>query len=430
MSDVAESTPRLPTLAIATIGHHRHGKTTLLAAILRVLARRAGAGELPPGVAALDRRGGSPPLALVDGRLHTREEPGVEGESLTVRGCSLRYETGRRAFAHFDAPGRRPWLTNVARALGAADAALLVVSAPDSVQPQTLEHLQLARALGIRQLVVFVSKCDLVTDVEWIDLVEREVRELLDRVGFDGDGTRILRGAARPGLDGEAAWDASVIDLIDALETELAVPQRVATGEPLLYVDQVIGRRPGSRVLVAGRLLSGELARGAAGWLLGHQPLYVRVGELECYHRKIERASAGDQLGLLLHGRDREMTPYMVRSGDALIRTDIPPVRELVARVELFAGDQGGRLHALRERQTGMLVFGVARTIGEIRCEGATIEPGAAGTVHVTLQQPIHVVVGAPFALRDGSQGKGWAPGKPPPRAGLVGGGTVLSVKR
>ncbi len=428
MSESAETTPRLPTLAIATIGHHRHGKTTVLAALLRVLARRAGAQEPTPGADQLDRRGGSPPLELIDGRLEVRGTGA--GESLTVRGCSVRYETARRAFAHFDAPGRRPWLGNVARALGSADAALLVVSAPDSVQSQTQEHLQLARALGIRQLIVFVSKCDRVADVEWLDLVERDIRDLLDRCGFDGDGTRILRGAAGPACAGDAAWEASLLDLIEAMETELAVPTRAAGGEPLLHIDQVYGRRTGNRVLVAGRLRSGELLRGAAGWLMCRQPLWVRINELECYHRRIERGVAGDQLGLLLHGRDRELTREAVRSGDALIRTDVAPVKELTAQVELFATDLGGRRRALREVQIASLVFGVARTLGALHCEGAQIEPGGVGTVRIELQPPMHVVVGAPFALRDGSQGGAWKPGKSPERAGLVGAGTVLSVKR
>lgn len=430
MSEAAESSPRLPTLAIATIGHHRHGKTTLLAAITRVLARRAGAGEPGLSVEALDRRGGSPPLELHGDQLSVRPLGGPDAETLTVRGCSLRYATARRAFAHFDAPGRRPWVGNVARALGSTDAALLVVSAPDSVQPQTTEHLQLARALGIRQLVVFVSKCDLVTDVEWLDLVERDVRDLLHRCGFDGDATRILRGAARPVYAGEPAWEASVLDLIEALETELTVPERAADGEPLFFIDRVFGRRPGNRVLVEGRLRRGELLRGGQGWLQSARPQGVRISELECYHRRIERATAGDQIGVLLYGSDREIEPYDLRTGHALVRTEMPPVRELVAELELFLPGDGGRHHPVFSGMTASLVFGATRTTGTLHQEGGVIMPGESGTVRVTLPNPIHLETGLRFALRDGSQGPGWRQGQPAKWAGIVGAGTIVSVRR
>lgn len=429
MSEVAESSPRLPTLAIATIGHHRHGKTTLTAAITRVLARRAGAGESGASVEALDRRGGSPPLELVGDQLVTRPLPEAGGETLTVRGCSLRYETTRRAFAHFDAPGRRPWLGNVARALGAADAVLLVVSAPDSVQPQTFEHLQLAYALGIRQVVVFLGKCDLVTDLEWLDLVERDVRDLLNRCGFDGDATRILRGAARPAYNGERAWEASVLDLIEALETELVVPERRTDGEPLLFLDRVLGLRPGNRVLVEGRLRRGELVRGGSAWLQSARPQAIRIAELQCCHRPIERAVAGDQLGLLLYGTDRDLERYFMRTGDAMLRAQTPPVVELTAKIELFSARDGGRHTPLMSMMTAQMVFGAARAMGTFFCD-RIVMPGEGDTVRVTLMTPIHLEEGMHFALRDGSQGPNWRQGQVPVRAGLVGAGTILSVRR
>lgn len=430
MSDAAESSPRLPTLAIATIGHHRHGKTTLLAAMTRVLARREGAVAAGRSVEELDRRGGSPPLELSGGTLHVRPTGDVGAETLTVRGTSLRWATSRRAFAHFDAPGRRPWVTNVARALGAADAALLVVSAPESVQPQTIEHLQLARALGIRQLVVFVGKCDLVADIEWLDLVERDIRDLLDRCGFDGDGTRILRGAARPAYAGPSPWDAGVLDLIEALETELTVPERPVTGAPLFVCDRVFGRRPGNRVLVEGRLQRGEVAIGDTLWALAGRDgraQRLRTVEVETYHRKLARASAGDQIGLLLYGVDRDVVPSEMRTGQPLVREEAPLIRELVARVELFARADAGRPHALRDGTVASLVFGAMRAIGALRGEGAAIEPGGAGTVRVTLQTPQYVEPGLRFALRDGSQGA-WRKGQPAVWAGIVGAGTIVAV--
>ena len=181
----------------------------------------------------------------------------------------LRYATEHRSFVHIDSPGRRPWLKNAARAQGIVDALILVVSAPDGVQAQTHEQLLLAQALGLRQLVVFLAKCDLVQDAEWLDMVEHDVRELLARCGHDGDATRIVRGAALPVCAGESPWDASIADLIEALETELVVPQLRAaldgfvgevravaphaTGFPVIYFDS-------SRSTFRGLLRSSLLA--------------------------------------------------------------------------------------------------------------------------------------------------------------------------
>lgn len=418
----AESTVRLPTVSIAAIGHHRHGKTTLVAAITRVLARRAGLDVAPRSVEELDRKGGSPPLELHGERLTVR--PGdVPGETLTVRGTSLRYATARRAFAHFDAPGRRPWLRNVARALADADAALLVVSAPDSVQPQTIEHLRLARALGVRQVVVFLGKCDLVSDLDWLDLVERDVRDLLDRCGYDGDGTRIVRGAALPAYRGDDAWEPSVVDLVDVLETELVVPERRLAAPPLLFVDHVYSLRPGPRTLVEGRLSSGEIARADFLWLLGPQTHRVGVTSLEHYHRKIERAAAGDQIGLLLAG----VEPRQIHAGVALTDVDAARAREVVARVELHAGEHGSRTTPLRDGHALTLIFGALQSVGVMR--GPDVVPGGSATVRVVLQAPAYLVPGMRFAVRDGTQGPGWRQGQPAQWAGLVGAGELMAVQ-
>ena len=187
MSDApADPSPRRPTISVATIGHHRHGKTTLTAAITRALADRPSASARAVSVVELDRRGGSRPLGVRDDQFIGERAFGprtigdeAPGETLTIRAGEARYATALRSFVHIDSPGRRPWLKNAARAQALADALIVVVSAADSVQPQTREHLILAQALGIEQVVVFLNKCDLVRDGEWLDLVEHDVRELL-----------------------------------------------------------------------------------------------------------------------------------------------------------------------------------------------------------------------------------------------------------
>lgn len=420
----ADSPQRLPTVAVATIGHHRHGKTTLLAAITRVLARRAGLDVAARSVEELDRGSGSPPAQLLDGQLVDRRGPLQDGaEPLTVRGRSLRYATARRAFVHFDAPGRRPWLRNVARTLGDADAALLVVSAPDSVQPQTIEHLRLAQALGVKQVVVFLAKCDLATDLEWLDLVERDVRDLLDRCGYDGDGTRIVRGAALPAYRGDEAWEASIDDLVDALETDLVVPERQLAGGPLLYVDHVYGPRPGPRALVEGRLRRGEIAKADFLWLVTATKIHrVAATSLESYHVSIDRAAAGDQIGLLLATIDARL----VHSGAALTDVEGPLIREVVARIELLPPELGGRATPLCHGHSIALLFGATCTNGLVR--GPDIRPGAAGVVRVALQTPVYVQPFMRFAVRDGTQGPDWKQGQPPRWAGLVGSGQIVAA--
>jgi elongation factor Tu len=419
----ADSSPRLPTVAIATIGHHRHGKTTLVAAITRVLARRAGLAVQPRSVEELDRKGGSPPVELFEDQLSPR--PGTfhgVPETLTVRGCSLRYATARRAFVHFDAPGRRPWLRNVARVLADADAALLVVSAVDSVQPQTIEHLRLARALGVTQVVVFLGKCDRVTDLDWLDLVERDVRDLLGRCGYDGDATRIVRGAALPVLHDDDVWEPGISDLVDALETDLAVPDHPTTGGPLLYVDHVYPQRQGPRVLVEGRLRRGAIDRADFLWLLGDQAHRVAATSLEHYHHKLDRAVAGDQIGILLATIERRH----VFSGAALTNVDGPLVRELVAKVELLPNEHGGRFTPLGDGHAIALVFGALYVPGVVH--GPDIRPGAAGVVRIKLARPVYVQPFQRFAVRDGTQGRDWKQGQPARWAGLVGAGQVIAA--
>lgn len=421
MSD--DSSLRLPTVAIATIGHHRHGKTTLTAAITRVLARRAGLAVDPRSPEELDRKGGSPPVELFDDQLspHPGTFHGVP-QTLTVRGCSLRYATAQRAFVHFDAPGRRPWLRNVARALADADAALLVVSAADSVQPQTIEHLRLARALGVGQVVVFLAKCDRVGDLDWLDLVERDVRDLLGHCGYDGDATRIIRGAALPALAGDEAWEQGIDDLVDALETELVVPDHPATGGPLLYIDRVYPQRPGPRVLVEGRLRRGAIEQTDLLWLLADQPRRVSATSLEHYHHKLDRAVAGDQIGILLAGVERRH----VFSGAALTHVDGPLVHEFVAKIELLPNEHGGRSTPLGDGHSVALVFGALCVPGVVH--GPDIQPRAGGVVRFKLPRPVSVQPFMRFAIRDGTQGAGWKQGRPPRWAGLVGAGQVIAA--
>jgi elongation factor Tu len=421
MSDAA---PRRPTLTVATVGHHRHGKTTLTAAISTVLSRRPGAEAGAVDPAALDRRGGSPPRTLDGGRL--RDMSGQE--HLTVAAGRVRYATGRREFFHLDSPGRRPWLKNAARAQGVADALVLVVSAPDGVQPQTHEHLLLARALGVDQLVVFLGKCDLVEDTEWVDLVERDVRDLLDRCGFDGDATRIVRGAAGPALAGDPRWEPGVRDLVDALEHDLAVPPRPQGGPPLLYVHQsyaIPAARPG--VVVDGRLLRGALRRGDPVQLVGPGAAAgLVVRDLEVARARVEQAEPGDFVGVLLARPDAALHRRELLSGAALTAPAARPVTRLGVRLELHPAEHVGRPTPVWTGHVASLLFGTLVMTGRLRLREG-LYPGGAAEAQVELFAPAYVEPGARFALRDGNQGPAVAR-RPAAWGGLAGRGQVLAV--
>lgn len=298
MSEAAATRTHRPTLAVATIGHHRHGKTTLCAAISTVLARRRPDEVAVVSAEELDLRSGRQAIVLATGHIvpTSRGGPRDPGTAtLTIAPAELRYATAQRSYVHIDSPERRPWLKNASRAQGLVDALIVVVSGPEGVQAQTHEHLLLAQALGLRQLVVFIAKCDLVQDAEWLDMVEHDVRELLSRCCYDGDATRIIRGAALPVCLGESPWEASIADLIEALEAEFVVPRAVVEGPPLLYVERAFTARPGLEgLIVDGRVRRGQVRRGAALWLVGFgESSRVVVADIETQRIKVAQVSAG-----------------------------------------------------------------------------------------------------------------------------------------
>ncbi|MEZ4452220.1 MAG: GTP-binding protein [Nannocystaceae bacterium] len=421
---------RLPSVAVATVGHHRSGKTTVTAALHRLLADR-GAAAL--SVSELDRRSGSPPVVYHDGGIAFRGAPKIEGEvteSTTVRSPKITYASSARRYVHIDCPGYRSWYKNSARGQAVADAILLVVSAPDAVQAQTREHLIVARGLGIRDVLVFLNKCDRVADLEWLDLVERDVRELLDEVGFDGDRTRILRGAAERALDGEGPWAASLHDLADALDTELPPRPPAPSGPPLLYLDSVQARLgDGPRVLVQGRLRRGTLRRGDRLALVGMiESTTVQVDDLEVFHQKVEVAEAGDQLGLLISRPQVRLMRSQVLSGQALVGGHAATTAGIRIRLRLLRASDGGRHTAIHPGHQGLFVFGASLQMGTIVGLERALEPGDEADVWVRLLAPLYLEPGMPVLLRDGAQGHQRLHGGPPLWAGTAGYGTVTAV--
>lgn len=409
----------MPTLAVATIGHHHSGKTSLTARITEVLSRRSQGAVKAVTTREIERLGGL---------WCSRPEDALGGR--TIAPSEVRYHTERRAFVHIDSPGWRPWLKNASRAQGLVDALIVVVSAPEGVEPQTREHLLLARALGLSQAVVFVNKCDLVSDPEWLDLVEQDVREALIRCGFDGDETRIIRGAAAP-TEGPERWEAGIDDLIEALERELQIREAPAEGAPLLYIDRVYSRRPSAEgVIVDGRVRRGTIRRRAQLAALGlGQRLALVVAELERGRHKVEQAEAGQFTGLRLIRLGGPLGPDELRTGQALVKPETPEVRRFTAHLDLLALSEGGRVSPVRSGHVGLLLFGTLVVAGQIEVLGQeTIAPGEGATVAVTPLQPVYVEPGMTFLLRDGNQGV-WSKGQPARWAGTAGMGRVLEAR-
>ncbi|MEZ4384850.1 MAG: GTP-binding protein [Nannocystaceae bacterium] len=435
----ADAAARLPTLTVATIGHVRSGKTSVIAALTLVAARLPGYDASFRSVRELDRRGGSTDLRPIDDEelaAALRDDRRPRMESVTVRGAKEPLLLPSRRVVAVDCPGVRGWLKNVARGVAASDALLLVVSAMESVENQTAEHLHLARALGHEQVVVFINKCDEVFDLEWLDLVERDVRELLDRCGFDGDATRILRGAAGRVLAGDDAWEPSVRDLLGALETDLELPRWSDEGELLIYLDRVFRRRiANKRVLVEGRVRRGSLAVGETVFACGlGLASNVVVGSLENYHRRIERASAGDQIGMLLYRPDGQLYPALLRSSQSLVAlraTGGPPMTRVIeVDIDLLGVAENGRTTPLRDGHDLFCIFGSAVCSGVLSLEGRPpIAPGEGGRARIALRGELYLEPGMRFAVRDGNQGP-WGT-KEPRRArwgGLAGSGTIVAV--
>ncbi len=415
---------RVPCVTVVSLGHHRAGKTTLLAALLRAVQGLPGA--LPGwsrvlSVSELNRLSGSPPLS----ELHREKWP-------TVEVVHERFRLPSRRIVVADAPGRRSWMKGVARGISSADAVLLVVSGPESVEAQTIEHLQLARALGLTRVIAFINKCDRVRDPEWLDLVEREVRETAEACGLDGDEMTLIRGSAQRALEGDASWSGGIRELMAALEFEVPLPELDASGPALLYVDRTSPWNYGrQRVLVMGRLRRGTLTVGESVRLAGVGLASEAVVEsMEIFGRRVERAEAGAQLGVMLVSEDHRVYSRAIRRGQSILAKGLTSVAsQLVVEVEAFSPEEGGRRRPLVEGQEVCSLFGEVILSGWLRFEGVpSIEPGACGRVRIHLRSEAYFERGMRLALADGHQPRGGSASRTALRYGLIGRGRVLDV--
>jgi elongation factor Tu len=372
---------------VGTIGHIDHGKTTLTAAILAVqaekgLARAKSYGDIARGGTVRDER-----------------------KTVTIITSHVEYESDKRHYAHIDCPGHADYVKNMITGAAQMDGAVLLISAADGPMPQTREHILLARQVGVPEVVVFLNKCDLVDDPDLIDLVELETRELLSLYGFDGDNLPFIRGNARGALDNPTDPEASrcIDELLDALDQYIPNPVR-ATDKPFLMPIEGVHTSPGRGTVVTGKIEQGSIIPKQKVEILGlGEILESTCTDIEAFNRQEEKAEAGQNVGLLLRGIERDQ----VRRGQVVAapRT-IRPRTKFKGEVYVLAKGEGGRHTPFFSGYKPQFFFRTSNVTGETTLAENVdmILPGDNAALTVTLDKPIALEVGSRFAIREGGK--------------------------
>ncbi|WP_406022602.1 elongation factor Tu [Nocardioides sp. NBC_00850] len=371
-----------PHLNIGTMGHVDHGKTTLTAAITKVLAER------DPSVNR---------FIAFDGIDRAPEEL---QRGITINISHVEYETATRHYAHVDMPGHADYVKNMITGAAQVDAAILVVSAQDGAMPQTREHVLLARRVGVPYLVVALNKADTVDDPELLDLVELEVRDLLSEYGFPGDDVPVVRVSGLKALEGDPEWTAAIGDLLDAIDGYVPVPER-ELGEPFLMPIENVVTITGRGTVVTGAVERGSLKVGDAVEVvgLGATITSTAIG-LETFGKSLESADAGDNAAVLLRGVKRDE----VRRGQVVaLPGSVRPHRKFRANLHALSTAEGGRHTPFAADYRPQFYFRTTDVPGGIDLgEIALVMPGDTIELGVELEKPIAMNVGLGFAVREG----------------------------
>jgi translation elongation factor TU len=382
-----------PHLNIGTMGHVDHGKTTLTAAITKVLADRG-----------LSR---AVPFEQID-RIREERDRGI-----TITITHVEYETATRHYAHVDMPGHADYVKNMITGAAQIDGAVLVVSAEDGAMPQTREHIVLARQVGVRHIVVALNKADAVEDTDLLDLVELEVRDMLTAYGLPGDEVPVVRVSGLLALQGDPYWIARIEDLLDAIDAYVPVPERVLDKPFQLPIENVL-TITGRGTVVTGVVAQGTIRVGETVEVVGlvDEPLTSVVTGLETFGQLMDHAEAGDNTAMLLRGIKREQ----VRRGQVVSAPgSIRPHTRFRARVRVLTADEGGRRKPLLSGYQPQFHFRTTDTVGTILLgEGQMALPGDTVDMTVELGKPIALTVGLGFAIREGGR--------------TVGAGTVVDL--
>jgi elongation factor Tu len=374
-----------PHLNIGTMGHIDHGKTTLTAAITKVLHERDP--EVP-----------YTPFDQID------KAPEEKQRGITISIAHVEYETANRHYAHVDMPGHADYIKNMITGAAQIDGAILVVSAPDGPMPQTREHVLLARQVGVPYIVVALNKVDMVDDEELLELVELEVRELLTQYEFPGDDTPIVRLSALKALEGDPAWTPKILELMDAVDAYVPEPERVVDRPFLMPVEDVF-TITGRGTVATGRVEQGTVKVGESVEIVGIRPKTTTtvVTGVEMFRKLLDQGQAGDNIGVLLRGTKREE----IERGQVLAKPgSITPHTEFTAQVYVLSKEEGGRHTPFFNNYRPQFYFRTTDVTGEVTLpEGTEMAmPGDNTEMVVKLIQPIAMTEGLRFAIREGGR--------------------------
>ncbi len=369
---------------IGTIGHVDHGKTTLTAAITMVLAKKG--------------------LSEIKSFDSIDNAPEEKERGITINTAHVEYQTEKRHYAHVDCPGHADYVKNMVTGAAQMDGAIIVVAATDGPMPQTREHILLARQVNVPKLVVFMNKVDMVDDEELLELVEMEVRELLDFYEFDGDNTPVIKGSALGAMNGEAQWEDKVMELMDAVDTWIPVPPREVDKPFLMPVEDVFSIT-GRGTVATGRIETGIVHTGDELQLigLGAEGRKTVCTGVEMFRKILDEGQAGDNVGLLLRGVDKKE----IKRGQILAKPgSITPHTRFKAEVYVLKKEEGGRHTPFHNKYRPQFYLRTLDVTGEIHLpEGREmVMPGDNVSVEVELIYPVALNIGLRFAIREGGR--------------------------
>ena len=373
-----------PHVNIGTIGHVDHGKTTLTAAITTVLAKK-----------------GLSEMRSFDSIDNAPEE---KERGITINTAHVEYQTATRHYAHVDCPGHADYVKNMVTGAAQMDGAIIVVAATDGPMPQTREHILLARQVNVPRLVVFMNKCDMVDDAEMLDLVEMEMRELLSFYEFDGENTPIIRGSALGALNGVPEWEEKVMELMDAVDTWIQLPPR-AVDKPFLMPIEDVFSITGRGTVATGRIETGIIKVGDEVQIigLGADGKKSVVTGVEMFRKLLDEGEAGDNVGLLLRGIDKNE----IKRGMVIAHPGkVTPHSEFKASVYILKKEEGGRHTPFHNKYRPQFYIRTLDVTGEITLPEGTemVMPGDNLEITVKLIYPVACNEGLRFAIREGGR--------------------------
>ena len=377
-----------PHVNIGTIGHVDHGKTTLTAAITTVLAKAGGA----------EARG----YDQIDAAPEERER------GITISTAHVEYETETRHYAHVDCPGHADYVKNMITGAAQMDGGILVVSAADGPMPQTREHILLSRQVGVPYIVVFLNKCDMVDDEELLELVEMEVRDLLSEYGFPGDDIPVIKGSALKALQGEADWEAKIIELMAEVDAYIPTPER-ETDKPFLMPVEDVFSITGRGTVATGRVERGIVKVGDVVEIIGlaEENASTTVTGVEMFRKLLDQAQAGDNIGALLRGVARED----IQRGQVLAKSgSVKAHAKFKAEVFVLSKEEGGRHTPFFANYRPQFYFRTTDVTGIIQLPEGTemVMPGDNIEMTIELIAPIAIEDGTKFSIREGGRTVGY----------------------